>query len=511
MKKNPLIQLILLVVTVLGIVLFLVSAVADAIGIGGSQGFGRNQIIGTVVGVIVAVSGYCGYWFHRWLKDELTLEDAPHVLLMTLVLFGLPIILIVIANLFSTLESEFRALKDVDNRLNTVQANVDRRWRQLMGCTPSSINSTPAVKLEPVVSGLFKPVYVAHAKDGSDRLFVVEKSGVIRIVKDGVLIPEPFLDIRARVISEESTPPGGVEQGLLSVAFHPEYVANGRFFINYTVLKDQSTIVAEYHVTANSNLADGNGERVILQITQPHHRHNGGQLQFGPDGLLYIGTGDGGGSSSGGGRNNSQNLRTLHGKILRIDINSDRPYTIPPDNPFVDQPGVRPEIYAYGFRNPWRFSFDRCDGSLFLGDVGQSTWEEIDLVIESGNYGWKTMEGTHCYFPSQSCVRTGLRLPISEYRHLRLDKKGGNAVIGGYVYRGRRFPGLTGRYFFGDLVSTRLWSLTQTRSGSNHWERQELLEMGFQVSSFGEGEDGELYVLDYSNGMLYLLTQASAS
>ena len=203
--------------------------------------------------------------------------------------------------------------------------------------------------------------------------------------------------------------------------------------------------------------------------------------------------------------NNAQNLGTLLGKMLRIDVDTDLPYVIPPDNPFVGQERVRPEIFAYGFRNPWRFSFDRCDGSLFVGDVGQRSWEEVNLVTKGGNYGWRIMEGAHCYLPRSFCDRTRLDLPIVEYGHSWLDKHGGNAVIGGYVYRGQRFPQLAGGYFFADFLSTRLWLLTQARSSPHRWRRREALQTNVLVSSFGEGEDGELYLVGYK-GTLYLLT-----
>jgi len=318
-------------------------------------------------------------------------------------------------------------------------------------------------------------------------------------------LSEPFLDIRDRVISDESNPTASWEQGLLSVAFHPDYAANGRLFVDYTALEDGRTIAAEYHVTNNPNVADRDSERVILEVLQPGRDHNGGQLQFAPDGFLYIGMGDGGLRGDPG--NNGQNLGTLLGKILRIDVNSDLPYGIPADNPFLHRQGVRPEIFVYGFRNPWRFSFDRCDGTLFVADVGAQRWEEVNLVAKGGNYGWSIMEGAHCFPPKSACDRGGLQLPIVEYGHSRFDMRGGNAIIGGYVYRGRRFPELSGHYFFTDFLSTRLWMLTEMRSSGNRWQRKQVLQTSILISSFGEGEDGELYLVGY-DGTVYVLTIA---
>jgi len=362
-----------------------------------------------------------------------------------------------------------------------------------------------------VVSGFATPVYVTHANDGSGQLFVVERAGRIRIVKEGKLLPKPFLDIHEHVISVESDPPGRTrEQGLLSMAFHPNYQENGRFFVKYTAFEDGRTIVAEYRRAEDLSVADPSSERVILEVAQPDDPHNGGHLQFGPEGFLYISLGDGGGP---GGPNNGQDLKSLLGKILRIDVNKEAPYVIPPDNPFVGQSEVRSEIFAYGFRNPWRFSFDRCEGSLYLADVGGKNWEEVNFVMKGGNYGWPVLEGGHCW-PTKAapywCDKTRFQFPISEYGHLHRDQYGGNVVIGGYVYRGKRFPQLAGYYFFADFVSQRLWALIETEGNPNRWERKKVLGLEFAPSSFGEGEAGELYLTGY-NGTLYRLEQASGS
>lgn len=300
------------------------------------------------------------------------------------------------------------------------------------------------------------------------------------------LLPTPFLDIRSRVVS-------GGELGLLSVLFHPGYATNRRFFVNYTTDEGAGliSVVAEYHASpTNPNLADPIEFR-ILEVAQPFTNHKGGLNLFGPDGKLYIGFGDGG--SAGDPFNNGQKLDTLLGKLLRIDVDAAAPYAVPPDNPFITTPGAKPEIWAYGFRNPWRFAFDRCDGRLFLGDVGQDAWEEVDLVLKGKNYGWRIMEGAHCFSPPTGCRTRGLELPIHEYSHAE-----GCSVIGGFVYRGRSVRGLAGRYIFADLCGP-LWALTP--SGST-WTRTELLQTGLSISSLGEDQLGELYVLDYS-GSIY--------
>ncbi|HVN80731.1 MAG TPA: PQQ-dependent sugar dehydrogenase [Terriglobia bacterium] len=361
--------------------------------------------------------------------------------------------------------------------------------------TPSGFpQNSISIVLNPLVSGLTAPVCITHSGDGTGRLFVVEQAGRVLIIQNGSLSETPFLDIRDQVTS-------GGEMGLLSVAFHPNFKTNRRFFVNYTNRRPNlKSFIAEYHaspVDPNSALT---GEKVLLEFDQPFENHKGGQLQFGPDGYLYIGTGDGG--SGGDPMGNGQNKNTLLGKILRIDVDQGSPYAIPSDNPFVAGGGL-PEIWAYGLRNPWRFSFDRLTGSLFAGDVGQALYEEIDLINRGGNYGWNIMEGYHCYSPSSGCDTDGLTLPINEYGH---DL--GNAVIGGYVYRGREYPSLNGLYFFGDFGSSRIWCLAETNRGT--WERTELLRLGKEISAFGEDEDGELYVVGYG-GSIYRLASSGSS
>jgi len=360
------------------------------------------------------------------------------------------------------------------------------------GACGSASSTTPTIQLQLLIpSGLAQPVYVTHAGDGSGRLFIVEQAGVIRIFKNGSLLATPFLDIRSRVLS-------GGEQGLLSVAFHPQYTSNGRFFVNYTatgVGVPYKSVIAEYNVsTTNRDVADLT-ERVLLEIPDRYSNHNGGLNLFGPDGYLYIGLGDEGGA--GDPQNNGQNLGTLFGKVLRIDVNGALPYAIPSDNPFLGTAGARREIWAYGLRNPWRFSFDRCDGRLFLADVGQATWEEVDIIQKGGNYGWNIMEGPACYL--SACTPTGLP-PIAYYDHALGDC----SITGGYVYRGTASPALTGWYLFADFCTGRLWSLRET--SPNNWTMTQAAQTGLGISSFGEDQNGEVYIVDYNGGALYRVT-----
>jgi hypothetical protein len=344
--------------------------------------------------------------------------------------------------------------------------------------------------LELVADGLQQPVLVTHAADRSQRLFIVEQAGRIRVLENGFVKPAPFLDISTLVQT-------GGERGLLGLAFHPEYSDNGRFFINYTRLDggQLETVVAEYGVSGTNPDMAAPQETSLLEFDQPAGNHNGGMLAFGPDGYLYIGTGDGGGG--GDPNNNGQDLSNLLGKILRIDVDGGAPYTVPPDNPFVGQGAVRSEIYAYGLRNPWRFSFDRLTGDLFAADVGQGSWEEVDLIESGGNYGWRIMEGNHCFNPPNNCNTTGLILPIAEYSHSQ-----GRSVTGGYVYRGLQPTSLQGSYIFGDYINGSIWSLTKTGDGT--WSPTLLLDTDLSISSFGEDRHGEVYVVDYS-GALYRL------
>lgn len=350
--------------------------------------------------------------------------------------------------------------------------------------------AAPAVHLQSVVSGLSAPIDFQSAHDGTSRFFIVEQGGTIRIVKGKKILSPPFLNVSSIIVS-------GGETGLLGLAFHPQYKTNGRFFVNYTrrVNGQLQTVIAEYHVSStNPNVADPNSGKVLLSFDQPFDNHKGGQLAFGPDGFLYICTGDGG--SGGDPQGNGQKLTTLLGKMLRIDIDSGSLYAIPPDNPFVGTAGAKGEIFAYGFRNPWRFAFDnKTSKRLFVGDVGQDDWEEVDILTKGGNFGWNIMEGNHCYPPGSNCNQTGLIKPIAEYSHSE-----GIAIIGGYVYRGAAIPALKGLYVFGDFGSGKIWTLQETQPGA--WTRTPLLSAGFNISAFGRAGNNELYVLDYS-GTLY--------
>jgi glucose/arabinose dehydrogenase len=341
-----------------------------------------------------------------------------------------------------------------------------------------------------LVSGLSSPTYLTHAFD--ERLFVTEQGGTIRIIDGGRLLDEPFLDIISRVGS------AAFEQGLLSVAFHPNYAENGQFYVNYTD-RNGVTIVSRFSVrSGDANLADPASEEILLSVRQPFENHNGGQLQFGPDGMLYIGMGDGG--SAGDPLNNGQDFSTLLGSLLRIDVSTETGYQIPFDNPFLDDPAIPDEIWAIGLRNPWRFSFDRKNGDLYLSDVGQSLLEEVNYIAfpSAGgqNFGWNIMEGTNCFL-NESCDSRGLTIPVAEYSH----QEGGCSISGGYVYRGVNFQGFLGNYFYGDFCSGFIWSLLQ--EGGGEWVSHLVAQTGLKISSFGEDAAGELYLSDHASGTVY--------
>jgi len=357
---------------------------------------------------------------------------------------------------------------------------------------PAAGSTPPAIALEQVASGLVAPVGVTSARDGSGRLFVVEQGGLIRILgAGGVLLEKPFLDLRDQVSA-------GGERGLLGLAFHPAYACNGRLFVNFTD-PDGNTVVAEYRASAtNPDRADATPVARLLHIDQPYPNHNGGSVAFGPDGYLYVGMGDGGSGEDPEGY--GQRLDTLLGKLLRIDVDEadgNSPYAIPPDNCTGCPAGALPEIFAYGLRNPWRFSFDRATGDVWIGDVGQNRWEEVDhlpLPAASGaNFGWSRMEANHCLH-GDGCDRGGLTLPVAEYGHA----DGDCSVTGGYVYRGSSIPALAGWYLFSDYCSGRIRALGV---GSDRAVAI-LLETGGNIATFGEDEAGELYVADVGKGTL---------
>ncbi len=358
----------------------------------------------------------------------------------------------------------------------------------------SALPEIPQISLVRVAGGFTQPVHVTHAGDGSGRLFVVEKQGVIRSIRNGAVEATPFLNISGIVKSS------GGEQGLFSVAFPPNFAVNRRFYVDYTAFQGAigDTVVARYRLGANPDIADPTTAEQLLTVAQPFENHNGGQLAFGPDGFLYIGKGDGGGG--GDPFNNAQSPGTLLGKMLRIDVELGAfPYAIPPDNPFVNAPGFLPEIWAVGLRNPWRFSFDRETGDLYIADVGESSFEEVNVQsrLSAGgeNYGWDIMEGLHCFLAAD-CSQAGLVLPVWEYSH----GAGECSVTGGFVYRGQKFPALRGVYIYGDLCSGRIWGL---RKEETVWTNKLLLDSLLTISTFGEDEEGNLYVADIAAGDIY--------
>ena len=372
--------------------------------------------------------------------------------------------------------------------------------------TQDKVIAPTAVQLQPVLSGLTFSVYVTHAHDGTNRLFIIEKAGRIRVAQPGASTTTLFLDISSRVLSTDN------ERGLLGLAFHPQYSINGRFFVYYTRQTDGALTIAEYHVTGDPNVADPNSEIVFGgNFPIPHSantNHNGGCMQFGPDGYLYMGTGDGGSSNDPPG--NAQSINILLGKILRIDVDTPNgaiPYSSPPTNPFFGATPGADEIYAFGMRNPWRWSFDRATGQLICGDVGQGAREEIDIVTLGGNYGWRVMEGMICnpfYFPTNMCTPpTGSILPIFDYTHSASPGGGTRcSITGGYVYRGTRATLPTGVYVYADYCTGEIWQL---QSGTNTL----LLDTSRLITSFGEDEAAEVYVVG-QNGTIERLSTTPA-
>jgi glucose/arabinose dehydrogenase len=354
----------------------------------------------------------------------------------------------------------------------------------------------PQLAIREVVAGLDGTTTIASA--GDSRLFITRQLGLIRIFKEGALLPAPFLDVSGKVSCCG-------EQGLLGLAFDPHFQENGRLFVDYTDAAG-NTRIERYSVSASDpDRANPDSALLILEIHQPFANHNGGELQFGPDGFLYVGMGDGG--SHGDPGNNAQNPSSLLGKILRIDVDSGSPYSIPLSNPFVSLLGARPEIWAWGLRNPWRFSFDRRDGDLWIGDVGQDSWEEIDLQPAASrggeNYGWRRMEGSHCFDPRTGCREASMTLPIFEYSHSE-----GCAITGGYRYRGSRYPRLYGLYLYADYCSGEIWGLAEEEDGT--WTRHDLLKTTLSITTFGEDSGGELYLAD-QDGSLYSVVDAAPS
>ncbi|MEX2179463.1 MAG: PQQ-dependent sugar dehydrogenase [Gemmatimonadaceae bacterium] len=340
----------------------------------------------------------------------------------------------------------------------------------------------------PVVTGLTSPVFLT-APAGDSRLFIVEQPGRIRVVKNGTLLATPFLDIVARVGS-------GGERGLLGLAFHPQFATNGFFYVNFTD-GDGHTRIERFHATPTSDVASATSATLVLGYDQPFSNHNGGMLLFGPDGMLWIGTGDGG--SGGDPQDHGQRLNSLLGKMLRIDV-AGTPYSVPPDNPYLGTAGARAEIWGTGLRNPWRYAFDRTNGLLYVADVGQNAWEEVHVVPGNPggvNFGWRIMEGSHCR-TAEPCDMTGLNIPVHEYSHAD-----GCSITGGFVYRGNAIPGIRGHYFYSDFCAGFLRSFNLFGGIVVDQREWDVGALGF-VTSFGEDASGELYILS-TNGTVYRL------
>ncbi|MEJ2880633.1 PQQ-dependent sugar dehydrogenase [Pedobacter sp. GR22-6] len=383
--------------------------------------------------------------------------------------------------------------------------NLKSSFSILLTCLLGSSAFAQNVKLKLISDQLSHPTAMAVTPKSPSLLFVCEQEGRIRIIENGKLLPGPFLDISKEIIKRE----GYEERGLLGLTFHPNYASNGKFYVfcsspsSGVKGRDHISEIREYTVSkGNPKLADATSKKLIISVDEPQSNHNGGDLKFGPDGFLYIALGDGGGQNDQHGQyGNAQDLSNLLGKIIRIDVNK-TPYAIPADNPFVNSPGAKPEIYAYGFRNPWRFSFDSKTKALFTGDVGQDKYEEVDIVTKGGNYGWRAIEGLHVHRPSDPQPKDPIA-PITEYPHTE-----GISITGGYVYRGKAVPKLAGKYVFADFMGP-VWSLT--KSADNKWTRSKMSiskDAGeWHVYSFGEDLKGELYLLtvllESDKGALY--------
>lgn len=350
------------------------------------------------------------------------------------------------------------------------------------------------LQLQLINNDIQSPVALAVTGDGSNRLFICQKEGKVWIVQNGKMLAQPFLDISKAMVKIDR---GYDERGLLGLAFHPDFKTNRKFYVYYSAPSNargsnHKSIVAEYHVSANNgNIANEATQRILMEIEQPEANHDGGDILFGPDGYLYISLGDGGGGGDKHGTiGNGQNLGTLLGKILRINVNGD-PYSVPKDNPFVNNAVARPEIWAYGLRNPWRISFDKVTKQLYAGDVGQNKYEEVDIIKKGGNYGWKIKEGLHDFNVPEGANKTTLIDPIYEYDHQQ-----GISITGGYIYRGKAIPELAGKYVYGDY-NGKMWLLTKT---GGKWVNSDLKvanipDGNMQILSWGQDEAGELYML----------------
>ncbi len=369
------------------------------------------------------------------------------------------------------------------------------------GNSVAAAPTSATISLRVLVTGLDSPVLITSARDGTGRMFIVEQGGRILVRKNGSVLSTPLLNLSGSVSK-------GAEQGLLGLAFHPSYKTNRKFYVNYTSLHG-NTIIREYRTSStNPDRVESGSGRTVLTIKQPYTNHNGGMLAFGPDGYLYIGTGDGG--SAGDPGNRAQSINSLLGKMLRINVNgrtSTRGYLIPKSNPYVGRTGLN-EIWQRGLRNPWRFSFDRSTGSMWIGDVGQYRYEEINRAVRTSsgagrayNWGWRVMEGFHCYRPSSGCSTSGKRLPVDEYSHAR---NGRCSVTGGYVYRGKAIPALAGYYIYGDYCSGEIFAIRANASSPAPTIRLRSETSGRRISSFGENASGELYVVDHRGNIYFV-------
>ncbi len=373
----------------------------------------------------------------------------------------------------------------------------------------NAIPSPIKLKVQTVAENLQAPTSMVFLKNGD--AWITEQTGKIRVMKNGILTDEVLLDIKSRLPKMN---PGYEERGLLSIALHPQFAANKKFYIFYSTPSTQKSnhtdVLAEYISPEGQGMVDANSGRIILTVEKPDGNHNGGCLQFGPDGYLYFSLGDGGGQHDQHGEiGNGQNLNTWLGKMLRIDINTLAGYTVPKDNPFVGRTGAKPEIWAYGFRNPWRFSFNKSTAELFAGDVGQDKWEEVDIVKKGANYGWRIVEGTHCHNPASGCDVNGITMPIAEYSHAE-----GLSITGGYVYNGQLLSVLKNKYVFADWTGPVFYLQKQ----GEKWQRGKIILQnipeGTRITSFSEDTKGELYILtnpetgpDNTAGVIYKIVK----
>jgi len=364
--------------------------------------------------------------------------------------------------------------------------------KQSPSTTPITTLNTPLIQPELITTGLKSPTSILATPDSIDsRLFIVEQDGLIRIIdKSRKLNEKPFLDISSKILQ-------GGEMGLLGMAFHPSYKQNGYFYINY-IDKNQNTVIARYAVTPNADTADPTSEKILFTLKQPYTNHNGGALVFGPDSYLYIALGDGG--SAGDPENRAQNKAEYFGKILRIDVDHGDPYVIPPNNPFVNEANSKPEIWAYGLRNPWRISFDKETGDLYIADVGQGELEEVNIQKSSSkggeNYGWRCYEGKQAYKLDGCGDSSKYVMPVLEYDH----KEDSCSITGGYVYRGERYPALSGKYFYGDYCNGQLF---YAGNENNTWTNVLAAQTPYSISTFGQDSNGELYFADFKTGSIY--------